>query len=359
MDHSIEESERKHNTFVALKSCKLEEDFNQFINNEEKGGESKHLPDNNPMSFFNGINDLTMSLDDSTISKIYICAYKINREGKYPFLQYLLEKQYGFFTGDILTFPAIQLFDNEKSPELLCKEHLFGLIKHEGEDKVQLKGFYKDEETSNVFAFFDITEIYMTMQLTLNDQAWLVLIDEIVHCRKACNTNINDTVSLFFLRNVQFCYMNDVNDRLFDIPICAFTYQPTKKMNFTCIFGEPKSESDAIMGPYYYFTNYDKAILKDVDKSHKVTGSIIRFALFTENMKVITDLKEDNTWSKINDSVYIGKIALLDGTEFSQGPLWIIKDFSQQIPLSCHLIDKKYNSAVWSSNEKTYIRSIL
>ena len=357
MDHSMEEAERKHNTFVALKSCKLEEDFNQFVNSKENEDESEYLPNQNQLSFFNGLTDLTMNLDDVTNRAIYICAYKINRDGKYPFLQYLLENQYGFFTGGSLNFPSVQLFDNEKSSEVSCKEYLAKLV--EEEDKLHFKGFYKEEETDKIFAFFDITDVTMSTQVTFNDKAWLVLIDEIINRRKACNTNINDSVALFFLRNIQFCYMNDVNNKIFDIPICAFTYQPIKKMNFTCIFGEPKLESDAIMGPYYYFTNYEKAVLKDTDESARLTGSIIRFALFTENMKVITNLEEDNNWSKTHDSVYIGKILLSDGKEFSQGPLWVIKDFSQQVPLSCHLIDKKYNSAVWSSNEKAYIRSIL
>lgn len=354
MEHSMEEAERKHNTFVALKSCKVEEEFNEYINEGGKEDESGDFSKPSDLSFFNGLHDLTMNTDGSTI---YICAYKINREGKYPFLQYLLENQYGFFTGESLSFPMVQIFDNEKPPEILCKERLAGLI--DEHDKIQFKGFYREDETEKTFAFFDITDVSMSMQFTFNDKAWLVLIDEIIHRRKACNTNISDTVALFFLQNIQFCYMNDVNNKTFDIPVCAFTYQPIKKMNFTCIFGEPKSDFDAIMGPYYYFTNYEKAVLKDNDESAKVTGSIIRFALFTENMKVITDLEADNEWTHTHDSVYVGKIKLSDGNEFSQGPLWVIKDFSQQVPLSCHLIDKKYNSAVWSNNEKAYIRSIL
>jgi len=355
MDHSMEEAERKHNTFVALKSCKLEEEFNQFVTSEETE-DPKSFPEPTQLSFFHGLNDLTMNLEGHETSTIYICAYKINREGKYPFLQYLLENQYGFFSGESLSFPSIQLFTNEKTPEVLCKEHLATLV-NETDDKIQFKGFYKEEEMDKLFAFFDITDVSTTMQITFNDKAWLVLIDEIINRRKACNTNVNDRVVLFFLRNIQFCYMNDATGKTFDIPICAFSYQPIKKMNFACIFGEPKADHDAIAGPYYYFTNYDKAVLKDTDESLRLTGSLIRFALFTENMKIIE--QDIGDWSNTHDSAYIGKIVLSDGKEFTQGPLWVIKDFSQQIPLSCHLIDKKYKSAVWSNNEKAYIRSIL
>jgi hypothetical protein len=50
-------------------------------------------------------------------------------------------------------------------------------------------------------------------------------------------------------------------------------------------------------------------------------------------------VSDRNSIWKINfNSVYIGKIKLDNGNYFEDGPIWVIKDYNQQITLSSHLI---------------------
>jgi hypothetical protein len=63
----------------------------------------------------------------------------------------------------------------------------------------------------------------------------------------------------------------------------------------------------------------------------------------------------DGLWREHYDSVYIGKIELDDGSFFDKYPLWIVKDYEQQVMLSGHIIDKKTLGDEWSREEEYYI----
>jgi hypothetical protein len=48
----------------------------------------------------------------------------------------------------------------------------------------------------------------------------------------------------------------------------------------------------------------------------------------------------DGNWTKDYDSYYIGKLELDNGMVFPDGPLWVIKKYEQQIPVSFHHMSK-------------------
>jgi hypothetical protein len=174
------------------------------------------------------------------------------------------------------------------------------------------------------------------------------------------------------------------------------------KLKFTAIFGTGKSENEGIVGPYYYFTSYQKAIknggwskneMDEVRNGKKITeehgkynqGGIVRFAIFLGSSKVslnypkdeideslyksqkvkdnessieiqtmrITDY--DGKWTEEHDSIYIGNLELDDGRGLTEGPYWVVKEYDQQIPLSFHYIDKRMLGKVWNDNDNYYI----
>jgi hypothetical protein len=51
----------------------------------------------------------------------------------------------------------------------------------------------------------------------------------------------------------------------------------------------------------------------------------------------------------------LGKIELDDGTTFNEYPLWVVKDYEQQVVLSTHIIDKKTLGNEWSSEMNYFI----
>ena len=65
----------------------------------------------------------------------------------------------------------------------------------------------------------------------------------------------------------------------------------------------------------------------------------------------ITDY--DSNWSLLYDSLYVGKVLLDDGSSFTNGPLWVLKEHSQYNMLSTHIIKVYSNDTKQTFN--TYI----
>jgi len=115
-------------------------------------------------------------------------------------------------------------------------------------------------------------------------------------------------------------------------------------------------------------------------------GGIVRFAIFMGEIHVSlnypnddTDdselkkqiLKENNSsierqttritdydgkWADMHDSIYIGKLELDDGRILKNAPLWVVKDYNQQVPISYHYIDKRTLGNTWDENGEYYIK---
>jgi hypothetical protein len=130
-----------------------------------------------------------------------------------------------------------------------------------------------------------------------------------------------------------------------------------------------KPDNNLLFGPYYYFTDFKNSIKQFTEENMSTKGGIVRFALFLCITKVIlnnvTDSvdesnikrelinKENNLyenltlritdydgkWAKNFDSVYVGKIELDNGEKLSNNPIYVVKNYEQQIPLSYHFID--------------------
>ena len=155
------------------------------------------------------------------------------------------------------------------------------------------------------------------------------------------------------------------------------------------MFGESAKDKSSIVGPYFYFTSFHRSI-RDAGWSQNYTsetqngivisdeygkykkGGIIRFALFMGNTKYVenapndsideSEIKKyrltdneldrkkeimtlrisdyDGIWAKKYDSIYLGKLELDDGSVLDNTPMLVLREYLQQVPLSCHFIDK-------------------
>jgi len=287
---------------------------------------------------------------------IHLCVYSVNTEGKTPFLQYLLSND-GYKLA-LPKLPVYSLFDKDNITSY-SKVFLSGILEatnfEEFSNDMSFDGFY--EYNDDLYMFFDITKC------TINDNnVRFGLIDEIINHRHICNVPIDNNTSLFFIKNEYITYLCDEKKSPYEIPIIGFVGKRTKqKVNFTMTFGEIAKDKSAILGPYFYFTNYQNAIRQG-------KGGIIRFALFTGYTKYIenapndpideSDIKkfrlEDNTldhkkevatlrisdhdglWTNTYDSVYLGNLELDDGSFLDDTPMIVLQNYNQQLPLSCH-----------------------
>lgn len=341
------------------------------------------------------IKDISFFADTNEYASIILCVYKVNTSGKHPFLEYLLTNTNDGF--DKLTFPKVPIFTAFNKTNLISYSKVFlsSILKvgnfNGFDENIEFDGFYEYEK--NLHLFFDVTKCDLNIDyIFLSSNSYFLLTDEILNHKKFCNLNINEETIKFFLENDSINYLYDKNNEVYEIPIVGFVGKQTpEKVNFTFTFGESSKDKSHILGPYYYFTDFIHSIrqggwshnykpesvfnklVTDNEHGRFSKGGIIRFALFMGKTKYIENMPndendeseikkfrlEDSTldktyeiqtlrisdhdgnWAENYDSVHLGNIELDDGSFIKEAPIFVLKEYNQQIPLSYHFIDKR------------------
>lgn len=338
------------------------------------------------------IQNVDYILENNGDTNLYLCCYSINNSGLYPFIQYYLFKNYdntlSFVNINNSHYRMIPNLDTEKIISY-CQSYLFSLFEDNGIKKEnEFKGFYYDKK--EIYLFFDFTNC----DLNINDiykksNMWLTVSTEILESY-VLDMPINKNVFNFFLNNLHFLYLLDINNNQYEIPDVWFVGKEEHSLNFTYVFGV-SNDLSGIVGPYYYFTSYKNALIQGSwSKNNEETkfgklvtskngkylkGGIVRFAIFsgkclmklnkindiidnseTKHIKLEESIDNkyekmtmrlsdyDGLWTNNYDSVYIGNVELDNGDKFDEGPLLAIKNYERQIPLSYHYINNKHIS---------------
>ena len=308
------------------------------------------------------------------IDNFYICGYRVNNSELYPFLNFLLKND--FETNEFL-FPSLKLngatlltkIQNLSNIKSLLNLALYNIIL---DDKYEFKGLYYYK--NNIYLFFDFTNCKLIINNTYkNSIIWNVLVDEIINTKNVCNIKINQDITNFFNENIDFIFLKDSNEKIFEIPSVVYVGKEFSKINFTYIFGTSKPDNNFLFGPYYYFTDFKNAVKQCIGNKNNDKGGLVRFALFTGLTKVIlnnisdpidkSDIKKELTsklnnlyenltqritdyggkWVENYNSVYVGDIELDNGEKMKNTPIYVVKNYEQQIPLSYHFINKNDN----------------
>lgn len=321
----------------------LDEYFQNAVEKQEK--ENKVL---SKQFFYSGLNllkreDVDESANEFNEVNINCCTFQINTTGQQPFLQFVLRKQ---TTSDLLTFPSFKrklgesIMDTcELIQEVLCVSYSIDPNNYE------YKGFMNDGNT--FYIFYELKKNSVNVHdLCRRNDLWLVLMDEIINHKSCCNFPIDEAVSHFFNYYIGLACLKDECDNYIETPIVGYTGVKNKEINLTSVFGVTKKLEPHLNKEYFYFTDYRNAIRMGGWTEDKVKmGGIIRFALFLGNMKwTINDcgLDEENC-----DSIYVGHT--------QQSPLWALKNYVQQLPLTCHCINKSALDEIWEKEKDYYI----
>ena len=326
--------------------------------------------------------NITIELKNNDPMKINICAYEVDKNGKLPFLKYLLIKEKVLYY-DYFNFPLINVKMDESSEDIQKKacDYIYELITKNKLNKmiknINVDGFYLNN--GSYYLFLDLTDTKLFINdMNLNNELSLVLIDEIVNTKHTFFVPIAETVTYFFLDNKEFLFLTDENKELYEIPTVVFIKENANRLQFISTFGTLIKDKTAILGPYYYFSDsvnamkyyLDKADEEEVIFGCKTTNiekyGLIRFALFLGNIKVITnninndtdnsEIKKerlidmrlnktiegltihisdhDGNWAKHYDSCVLGNIILDNGITVNNSPIYVVKEYNQQIPLN-------------------------
>jgi hypothetical protein len=399
--NNIEEDEKPKNYYVDESENKeFEKYMKEMVDNEniiEKSiGEDCFFS-------YKALDFLEKDLPDFTENEkvnVHICAFNVNKDTNIPFLQFVMNKFPPHFFEDLLSFPCFTTHFEKKSFLDSCISKLDELlILHKGKNDYKYEGYFMDN--GEFYVLFDISDINMQAQeLYRNDKMWLVLIDEIINYESVCNFKIYSQTLNFFKKYKEFCFLYDNQEKRIETPIVCYSGVDVKKIKMASVFGIQKAENNAIVGPFYYFTSYEKSIESaawskppyptfDSSENEVITkrekGGIVRFAIFLGSLKVplnslndclddsackkyllkknedylerqttrITDY--DGEWIKEYDSVYIGKVELDDGKKFVDAPYWVVKEHRQQVPVSFHYVNKETLGETWNENDKYFL----
>ena len=320
-----------------------------------------------PKYNYRALESLTKNIGEITdVDYVVICPYSINTDGVAPFLQFGL-------INDGISLNFIKILWSEFSVDLDALSNFNGHLL----------------ENKTLYLFFDYRPDNEDIFLLLFPVQSFVLVDEIMNHRMVCRTAISIDVLDFFTRHNEFLYLENHRGKIYESPVVAYRGTYAENATFMSMFGVSCSQSDAVMGPYYYFTDYINAMKQGIvpteeqlandefkkylsaDKKYK-HGSVLRFALFLGGTKVVLNRPSDNidesqmkqhllsnaetssmarltmrisdydgTWTNQHDSVYVGKVDLDDGCKYMNSPLWVVKDYSQQTFLTSHPIDRQ------------------
>ena len=309
---------------------------------------------------YNVTHDIRFDIRHECHENSMVCAYSVNTSCKIPFLSFLLVNDSG-----VWNFPQITQFDfhklgiERKGSANLNDDLSSSLTPFLFEEKIN--GSMRIENAQrckNSFLIYDVTE-YPEFPETFT----LVLIDEIMNSNNCLGLPISNTVTEFFLLNSDLIYLTDNNDQKLEIPVVGYIQTPNP--DFVYEFGIAKSDKQAILGPYYYFTDYANAKRRCLESS-KEKLSIVRFALFMGSMLVKHNFPNDNIdesniklerledptltrkyecltmrisdheglWADTYDSVFLGKIELDDGNFISESPILVVRRNDQFCALS-------------------------
>lgn len=336
--------------------------------------------------------DSSMFYDIASYSKICLCIYKVNTNGKSPFLEFLLlNNGYG-----LLNLPNIPFSNSIDKDNLVSYSKVFlsGILNitifEDLNNNLSFDGFYEYKE--NLYMFFDITKCNINIDETYSaSHTRFALVDEIVNHKHVCNIPIWVETIDFFIKNESINFLFDENNERYETPIVGYVGKKTPELlNFTYIFGESRQDKLHIFGSNYYFTDFNNAVkqagwsndnkpeysfnklITDNEHGRYIKSGIVRFALFTGKTKYIEneiDIENDDSsikkdrlnditlndnyekmtlrisdhdsnWSKTHDSLYLGKLELDDGSFIKEYPIIVTSNYNQQVSLSLHYLNK-------------------
>ena len=377
------------------------------------GIDDKYYPVDKNYYHYKALDHLDSNIDEyltkNVVSKIEICGFEIDNSGRAPFIKYLFEKD---ILTNMLFFPSEGLnYEDLKSESLIIytKTKLFNLLQLQNYNayatKIQCKGFFVLDGVIKIF--YDLTECKVHINdIFESNTMWFCLLDEIINYQHVLNFSIDETITTFFKDNIDFCFLHDKNNVCYEVPSLYYTGKNSSMMlNFTQMFGVSSSNKNSILGPYYYFTDYQTAVkegcwtvdnkpgkkygnvITDNEDGRYKTGGIVRFALFLGKMKQIENFQRDandmsdtkrerlndlslnqnieiltmrisdhdGKWAETYDSASIGNIELDNGSHLENTPIIVVKNYDQQIPLSYHYINKSNLKEKYDRNNRYLI----
>jgi len=335
-------------------------------------------------------------------SRVEMCVYRINHSHyNIPFLEFLLYSD-GNKTdkdGVQLIFPYILSKHTKGGLVDQCSVPLRALFSTDNlENVVRYSGYVYMKREKRCVLFFnqlhpDVGDAEIPF-MSSKKRWWWTLSSEIFNDHKMMSYSISDSVFEFFNKNVEIMILK-AKGKTLESPIACYAGNHLNCVSYIASFGMKKASTRAHFGPYYYFVGFmdsmkhacysirapqqkkqlvfDPKILAyrtslTINEYGKHTrGGVVRFAIFLGRCRAFfmngeedrSDLsmywaKQDplimsklalrdinGDWTRYFNAAYVGEYEFdaPDERKSKRAVGWTIKEYENQIPLSCHAID--------------------
>ena len=315
----------------------------------------------------------------------------------YPFLEFLLEKEKN--SQESLIFLSMK---HRKTSKI--SDEIFSFLESVDDrytkEHLVIRGVLSDSQPV-VFVEYKEEE-YKLDEIMRDNRYWWVLSFEIALSRTVCNFPVSKNVTSVFNKNSKLLCLSHKGTPL-TVPVALYYGNEYNNISKVVGIGMKRENHEAMLGPFYYFSDYNKAVKDGMWKNKKVeiptsiqvdehnrfeNGGIIRFAVFYDNMitflnhhddeqddsLILKDLIEkdgenqfllasrklrdhDGDWSKEHDCAYVGPVKNPEtGKKISKHPIFVVKKFEQQFPISYHRLDRKDFSNEYNASTSYYIQ---
>jgi len=309
---------------------------------------------------------------------IHIVIYGVNTQLFKPFLIFCLEKK-----DEELHFPMIKI---EKHTKVSLLHSNIQSIYQKITGELDYQGLYNINDKVYLFYKMDDNLDDGPLYVTNNAKFFFAGIHEIVNMKKVYQIKIHTELNRFFLKNQHFCYLEDEDFNIIETPMVGYTGSYYKRIAIIAGLGPIRGSPFAAMGPYFYFSNFKRAMRygvitvdgkpKEVN-GVKITigdspvyekGGIVKFIIFVGAEKVflnrdndaddtseiskdvasksdivnatIKNRDNDGNWVKDNDSTIITfKTIKFKGEMRDLEPQYTIRKTSQVLPVSYYYLD--------------------
>jgi energy-coupling factor transporter ATP-binding protein EcfA2 len=355
------------------------------------------------------------------VTKLHILSYTIQKdEVLKPYIEYHFAKssKESGRLGNTLYSPYIK-YDKSKTVMEQCIEYLREITLDKEGNK------YSDEEliknyigltkisSKNYFVFFEIPTRIKDIDIIKSEQqfGWWTTIDEIVNERNSVNFPIMKHIYDFFQKNPSFCNLLKVDTEtnkyeVIETPKVCFHGTNKETIPLIQEYGMKPASVKPMMGPYYYFGLFRKAVryaawtsdkqkrynddgkqIADENGKYYDVGGIIRFNVFLGHIKAFLNhdldpkdkseqYKEkakidpeyenkilrmhDHEGKWVNDdrkydTAYVGRAKLSDGSKFMTNPEFVIKDYDSVNYMSYYHIDSETIPSKWNAKATNYM----
>jgi len=268
--------------------------------------------------------DIFSDLSDGQLH--YIC-YHVTTNGKYPFVQIMLDNNLLKNEFDLPFITINEDFTNINIATMILRKIKADLkrLKYNTDSITtsEYKGIFipslrkRGSNEKNICALIDVSSIDIScLNLSKSVTTWFALPTEIININSVCNISVSSNVLNLFQNILPELGVLFNNRTPYLLPDVVYTFSDNlKEAEFRVLFGPSK------IGNYFYFCTSFSQLTKD-----SKTNSINRYALFIANPIQKTETETEGETEDQND------LCILDNH------MVLVTEYESFTPLSYHKI---------------------